>query len=52
MPEETEALVQRWILAFCEMPIILDPALMKMVLDGSDIANREDGYDGKDIQGR
>ncbi len=41
MPEETEALVQRWILAFCEMPIIIDPALMRIVLDGSDTEDSE-----------
>ncbi len=39
MTEDTEALVQRWILAFCEMPIIIDPALMRMVLDGPDPTN-------------
>ena len=33
MDDETEKLVQRWIVAFCEMPIIVDPELMRAVLD-------------------
>ncbi len=41
MTETTEALIQRWILAFCEMPIIIDPALMRMVLDGADAQQEE-----------
>ena len=31
---ETEGLVQRWILAFCEAPVLVDPELMRRVLDG------------------
>jgi len=34
MTETTEALTQRWILAFCEAPVIEDPELMRLVLDG------------------
>lgn len=30
---ETKALVERWILAFCETPILIDPDLMRRVLD-------------------
>lgn len=51
MTEDTEALVQRWILAFCETPIIVDPVLMRLVLDGPDIKNREIGHVRKDLQG-
>lgn len=29
---ETRALVQRWILAFCETPILIDADLMRRVL--------------------
>jgi hypothetical protein len=32
MDTETRALVQRWILAFCEMPILVDKELMRRVL--------------------
>lgn len=47
MTEETEALVQRWILAFCEIPIIIDPTLMRLVLDGPDAMNRRADMTGK-----
>jgi hypothetical protein len=30
--EETTALVNRWIVAFCEMPVLVDPELMRSVL--------------------
>ncbi len=30
---ETKALVQRWIVAFCETPVLIDPELMRQVLD-------------------
>lgn len=30
---ETKALVQRWILTFCEAPVLVDPELMRRVLD-------------------
>ena len=32
MDAETEHLIQRWILAFCEAPILIDAELMRMVL--------------------
>lgn len=32
MDAETERLIQRWIIAFCEMPAIVDPELMRAVL--------------------
>lgn len=32
MDTETRALVQRWIIAFCEMPILIDKELMRRVL--------------------
>lgn len=51
MTEDTEALIQRWILAFCEMPIIVDPELMRLVLDGPEAMNPETGYERKELQG-
>ena len=36
MNEETRALVDRWIMAFCEAPILIDEALMRQVLDEHD----------------
>ena len=36
MTDETEVLVQKWILAFCEMPVLVEPDLMRIVLDGLD----------------
>jgi hypothetical protein len=30
---ETAALVQRWILTFCETPVLIDAELMRRVLD-------------------
>ena len=32
MDAETESLIQRWIIAFCEMPALVDAELMRMVL--------------------
>lgn len=32
MDEETEALVRRWILRFCEAPVLIDKELMRRVL--------------------
>ncbi|CAL1691003.1 hypothetical protein MMB232_01138 [Brevundimonas subvibrioides] len=29
----TTELIQRWIVAFCEMPVLIDPDLMRAVLD-------------------
>ncbi len=51
MTETTEALIQRWMIAFCEAPIIVDPELMRMVLDGPK-NDREPIHDRKDLQGR
>lgn len=45
MDAETEHLIQRWIIAFCEMPIIVDPVLMRLVLDGPDATTLESGHD-------
>lgn len=38
---ETKALVQRWILTFCEAPVLVDAELMRRVLDEAD-AEAED----------
>lgn len=32
MDNETERLIQRWIVAFCEVPILIDAELMRAVL--------------------
>lgn len=32
MDNETERLIQRWIIAFCEVPILVDAELMRAVL--------------------
>ena len=32
MDVETEALIQRWIIAFCEVPALIDKELMRAVL--------------------
>ena len=32
MDPETESLIQRWIIAFCETPVLIDAELMRMVL--------------------
>ncbi|MDP3404899.1 MAG: hypothetical protein Q8S03_09425 [Brevundimonas sp.] len=32
METETEALIRRWIVAFCEVPILIDPELMRGLL--------------------
>jgi hypothetical protein len=34
---ETDRLIQRWILTFCEMPVLVDPELMRVVL--ADVEN-------------
>lgn len=36
MDKETEMLVERWILTFCEMPPLLDVDLMRQVLEEYD----------------
>jgi hypothetical protein len=33
LDSETKALVQRWIIRFCEAPVLIDPELMRRVLD-------------------
>lgn len=38
---ETQSLVQRWIIAFCEAPVLIDAELMRRVLDEAEAA--EDG---------
>ncbi len=40
MNDETRALVDRWIMAFCEAPILIDEALMRQVLEEHE--NRRD----------
>lgn len=40
---ETQALVQRWILAFCEAPVLIDADLMRRVLDDVEAAARSPG---------
>lgn len=32
MDAETEHLIQRWIIAFCETPVLIDAELMRAVL--------------------
>ena len=32
MNDETERLIQRWIIAFCEVPVLVDAELMRTVL--------------------
>lgn len=32
MDTETESLIQRWIIAFCEVPVLVDVELMRSVL--------------------
>jgi len=36
LDSETRALVQRWIIAFCETPVLIDVDLMRQVLDEAD----------------
>ena len=43
MTDETEALVRRWILRFCEMPILIDPELMRRVLADAEAKPPETG---------
>ena len=38
MDTETKALVRRWILAFRETPVLIDPELMRRVLDSAEAA--------------
>ena len=39
MDTETKALVQRWILRFCETPVLIDAELMRRVLDDAEAAH-------------
>ena len=41
MDDETEHLIQRWIIAFCEMPALVDPELMRAVLADLETNPRE-----------
>jgi len=36
MHDDTDRLVERWILAFCETPALIDGPLMRLVLDEHD----------------
>jgi hypothetical protein len=40
LDSETSSLVQRWIIAFCEAPVLIDADLMRQVLD--DVEGRQD----------
>ena len=40
LDSETSKLVQRWIIAFCEAPVLIDAALMRRVLDDAETAKR------------
>lgn len=37
---ETKTLVQRWILAFRETPVLIDPDLMRRVLESTEAAKK------------
>jgi len=39
LDNETRALVERWILRFCETPVLIDARLMRRVLDEAEAAN-------------
>lgn len=41
MDDETKDLVDRWIRAFCEAPVLIDPELMRRVL--ADWEGRQEG---------
>jgi hypothetical protein len=43
MTDDTEALVRRWILRFCEMPVLIDPELMRRVLADAEAKTQETG---------
>lgn len=38
LDSETRKLVQRWIIAFCEAPVLIDAELMRRVLDDAEAA--------------
>lgn len=41
MDTETEALIQRWIITFCEMPALVDKELMRAVLADMETKSEE-----------
>ncbi|WP_421729532.1 DUF2945 domain-containing protein [Brevundimonas sp.] len=41
MNDDVQALVDRWIMAFCEAPVLIDPELMRRLLAEKEIADRE-----------
>ena len=41
MTDETGTLIQRWILRFCEIPVLIDPELMRRVLADAEVKTRE-----------
>ena len=41
MTDDTDALVRRWILRFCEIPILIDPELMRRVLADAEAKSAE-----------
>jgi hypothetical protein len=51
MDKETEALFDRWVLRFCEPPVVLDPELMRRLL-AEEAQPRSDSDDREDVQGR
>lgn len=46
MDDEIERLTQRWIVAFCEIPIMIDASLMRTVLEEVE-ARSKDKHDLK-----
>ena len=42
MDRDTETLVQRWIVAFCEGPVLVDPELMRPLLAEHDARGAPD----------
>ncbi|WP_428150349.1 hypothetical protein [Brevundimonas sp.] len=41
MDAETEHLIQRWIIAFCEAPVLIDAELMRAVLADAESRQKE-----------
>ena len=42
MDDETRRLLDRWIIAFLDPPVLLDPDLMRLILDEHDAVPGED----------
>ena len=42
MDDETRRLLDRWIIAFLDPPVLLDPHLMRLILDEHDAVPGED----------